>query len=231
MKYIFFIFLFIHVPGQSQAIDYTQYAEILKKYVSASGRVDYTALTKQRSNLNQIVEYLGARSESKLNSKETKLAFWINVYNANTIKLIVDHYPIKSITELDNGKPWDVKRVSVDGKLYSLNQIENDIIRSQFKDPRIHFALNCGAISCPALLNKPYQPEDLYQQLDRQASLFLNSSLNKINSKNSRISKIFEWYKDDFGDLLKFINSYTGVKLSSSTKIDFFEYDWSLNGN
>ncbi|MBK8705831.1 MAG: DUF547 domain-containing protein [Saprospiraceae bacterium] len=111
------------------------------------------------------------------------MAFWINVYNVFTIKLIADNYPLKSIMNLDGGKTWDVERIKIGGELYSLNQIENEIIRPQFKDPRIHFALNCAAKSCPPLYDKAYLPSQLDQQLDERTRSFVNSTNNELSEK------------------------------------------------
>ncbi|MBK9742889.1 MAG: DUF547 domain-containing protein [Saprospiraceae bacterium] len=137
---------------------------------------------------------------------------------------------MSSIQDLDKGKTWDVKRITVNGKKYSLNNIENDIIRKQFKDPRIHFALNCGAISCPPLLNKAYLPKTLDVQLETQTkNFFTNKLYQQISPTTAKISKIMDWYKSDFGNIVNFINKYAIVKVSIKTKIEYLPYDWALN--
>ncbi len=205
------------------------YDVLLKKYVSSNGKVDYAGLA---SEINSIDNYLASLSKVKLDdltSRDEKLAFWINAYNAFTIKLILKNYPVKSITDLHDGKPWDVKWISLDGKTLSLNNIENDIIRPTFKDARIHFAVNCAAKSCPPLLNRAYRGTDLDQTLESQTKKFINNTTyNTIGTSEISISKIFDWYAVDFGDINTYINKYTSTDTSNS-KISYQEYNWELN--
>jgi hypothetical protein len=158
------------------------------------------------------------------------MAYWINLYNAATVRLIASNYPLKSIMDLDGGKTWDVPRVAVGPRTYSLNQIENDILRKQFEDPRIHFALNCAAKSCPPLLNQAFLPDTLDAQLDARTRLFVNNpSANRIEPRSASISRIFDWYAADFGNLPAFLNRYAKAKLPGNARITFLDYDWSLN--
>lgn len=209
--------------------NYQAYNSILSKYVSNTGEVDYKALKRNAALLSRVVQDFSRQSPSTKWSDTEQLAFWINAYNVFTLQLIVDNYPLKSIMDLDGGKTWDVKRINIGGKLYSLNQIENDIIRPQFKDPRIHFALNCAAKSCPPLYNKAYLPAQLDSQLDERTRAFIRSNSNTLNEKAVKISRIFEWYKSDFGDLPVFLNKYAGVKISPQAKIIYADYNWNLN--
>ncbi len=209
--------------------NYQAYNSILSKYVSNTGEVDYKALKRNTVLLKRVTQDFSRQSPSSQWSNAEQLAFWINAYNVFTLQLIVDNYPLKSIMDLDGGKTWDVKRINIGGKLYSLNQIENDIIRPQFKDPRIHFALNCAAKSCPPLYNKAYLPAQLDSQLDERTRAFIRSNSNTLNEKAVIISRIFEWYKSDFGDLPVFLNKYAGVKISPQAKIIYADYNWSLN--
>lgn len=208
----------------AQSLDYSTYTDLLHKYVSAEGKVNYTELKKHTSDLDKIIIDFSENPVPLSASKRERLAYWINVYNANTLKLVISHYPIKSIMDINSGKPWDLKMVQSGKDWYSLNQIENEIIRPQFKDARIHFALNCAALSCPSLLNKAYTAGDLDQVLDVQTKKFLNSTKNNI-----KVSKLFDWYKDDFGSVIDFINTYADKKLDKNTKLDFAEYNWALN--
>ena len=115
-------------------------------------------------------------------------------------------------------------------KTLSLNDIENEIIRPTFKEPRIHFAVNCAAKSCPPLLNKAWTASNLEANLEKQTKAFINNSkYNTISSGSAQVSKIFEWYAVDFGDLRTYLNKYSNTKLSSSASINFAEYDWQLN--
>jgi len=158
------------------------------------------------------------------------MSYWINAYNAFTVKLIVDNYPLKSITKLENGKPWDKKWIKLGGKTYSLNNIENDILRPTYKDARIHFAVNCAAKSCPPLLNKAWTSRNLESNFERQAKAFINNNTyNKIGGNEIEISKIFEWYAVDFGNIVKYVNKYASTKADAKAKVKYMEYNWDLN--
>lgn len=203
---------------------------LLKKHVSANGTVNYKTLKKDKSKLDAYCTLLSTHPVQKAWTKDKKLAYWINAYNAFTLKLIVDNYPLKSITDLHGGKPWDQKWINIGTKKYSLNQIENDIIRPQFKDPRIHFAVNCAAKSCPKLMNGAFLENYLDTQLDNQTKAFINNSVaNTLQSNKVQVSKIFEWYAVDFGDLNAFLNKYSNTKINKGAPITYKEYNWQLN--
>lgn len=207
-----------------QNLDYSTYSSLLSKYVSNTGKVNYADLKKSKLDLEKIIVDLSENPVPFSAAKNERLAYWINVYNANTLILIINYYPVKSIMDINNGKPWDLKIVKAGKVLYTLNQIENEIIRPEFKEARIHFALNCAAVSCPPLLNKAYTAKDLDQILDLQTKKYLNSFKNP-----TEVSKLFEWYKEDFGSVIAFINKYIDKKLDSNAKFVFAEYRWSLN--
>jgi hypothetical protein len=210
--------------------NYKDWDAFLKKYVSPAGSVDYKNIKSNIKELHAIVHTFSMQKISSNWNINDKLAFWINAYNLFTIKLIVDNYPIKSIQHLDGGKPWDVKRIIIGGKKYSLNDLENDMIRAPFKDARIHFAINCAAKSCPPLLNAAFFPNTLEVQLENQTKkFFLNKQAQQIGTNVAKLSKILDWYKSDFGNITSFINTYSDVKISTSTKIEYLTYDWSLN--
>ena len=141
----------------------------------------------------------------------------------------MDNYPVKSITNLSGGKPWDVKNIELAGKKYSLNNIENDIIRPTYKDARIHFAVNCAAVSCPLLSKTAFTETNINNLLNTRTKIFINSSANTITASKIRISKIFDWYKADFEDVPAFINKYSTIKTITNTGIEFNEYNWNLN--
>lgn len=210
-------------------ISHDSFDALLKKYVSSIGDVDYAGLKNDKSKLQAYLETLTNTDISTLNKNE-KLAFWINAYNAFTLKLIVDNYPVGSITDLEGGKPWDKKWISLNGKTLSLNNIENDIIRPQFKEPRIHFAVNCAAKSCPPLLNKAWTAGNLEANFEKQTLKFINNqTFNKISGSSAQVSEIFNWYGVDFGDVKSFINKYATTKIEAGTEIQFLEYNWKLN--
>ncbi len=209
---------------------HAKFNQLLNKYVTIAGEVNYGGIIKEKDELDAYLSILQKNPPQSNWSRSKKLAYWINAYNAFTIKRIVDNYPLKSITDLDNGKTWDVKWIRIGDKTYSLNNIENDIIRPRFNEPRIHFAVNCAAKSCPPLLNKAYTESNLETLLESQTKKFVNNkSFNQVEADKVRISKIFEWYKEDFGDLIKYINRYSKIKANSNASVSYNEYNWTLN--
>jgi hypothetical protein len=226
MKYLVFLLVFITSTLIAQP-NYKNYDAFLKKYVSASGNVNYKKIKK--SDLEAIAKEFQAATPQKNWAKNEQLAYWLNAYNLFTIKLIVDNYPVKKITDLEKGKPWDVKRIELGGHQYSLNQIENDIIRPTFKDARIHFAINCAAKSCPPLLNTAFTASNVQTLLEQRTKSFVTYKSNILAENSVKISKIFDWYKADFGNVLVFLSKYTTVKIAKDAKIEYVDYDWNLN--
>lgn len=220
----------IIAPPQPAPTIHEIWDELLKKYVSPTGKVNYRGFKNEQAKLDAYLQKLSENVPTAANSRNEKMAFWINAYNAATIRLILENYPISSITKLDGGKTWDVRRIQLGSKKYSLNEIENEILRPQFRDPRIHFAVNCAAKSCPPLLNEAFFSEKLDSQLEQQTRRFVQSrTANSISENAVEVSKIFEWYTSDFGDLKKFLNRYSTVKISDAALVKFKEYDWGLN--
>ncbi len=203
---------------------------LLRRHVSDDGRVNYRGFVADRAALDA---YLGALSKNPPAahwSRAEQMAFWINAYNAFTVGLIASNYPLRSIMDLDSGKTWDVKRIEIGGVKYSLNDIEHQILRAKFGDARIHFALNCAARSCPPLYNRAYMAENLERTLEQRALQFIrNERFNRISPARAEVSRIFDWYAADFGDLRAYLSRYAGVKMAPSAPISFLEYDWRLN--
>lgn len=192
--------------------------------------MNYGGLKKDEEKLDNYLAELSKNSPESDWGRKESMAFWINAYNANTLKLILKNYPLKSIIDLDGGKPWDVKWINIGGKTYSLNNIEHDIIRPRYKDARIHFAVNCAAASCPPLPNKAFTAANLNGLLESRTKSFVrNSSYNTITAGNVKVSKIFDWYGEDFGDLRSYLNKYATTEIAEGTEIGFAEYDWALN--
>jgi len=193
----------------------------LQKYVSETGAVDYNSWQEDQEDLNAYLQTLAQFPPDEATSKNHKLAYWINAYNALTVQLILENYPLKSIKEIKS--PWDTPCFSTGGKEYSLRKIG---------EPRIHFAINCASASCPNLLNRAFQEKQLESQLVEVTESFLKDlTKNKINSDQLELSKIFLWFGKDFGskaERLSFIEAYSGVRLDRP-KIDYLSYDWSLN--
>ncbi|MEO7524542.1 MAG: DUF547 domain-containing protein [Ferruginibacter sp.] len=215
---------------EKAAISHEDFNNLLQKHVSAEGIVNYKDFKADEKTLDKYLKSLSVEIPGNSWTRESSLAYWINTYNAFTIKLILKNYPIKSITDLDGGKPWDVAWIELGGKKYSLNNIENDIIRPQFKDARIHFALNCAAKSCPPLHNVAFTSSNINLLFESRAKHFINSSANEIKTDSVKISKLFDWYKEDFGNPITFLNKYSSISINSGAKIGYQNYDWSLNG-
>lgn len=204
--------------------------EILKDNVAANGRVNYKKIKGQKTKLDDYLNTLKQNPPQSGWSKAKTMAYWINAYNAFTIKLIVDNMPINSIMDLDGGKVWDRKWIKIGGRTYSLNNIENDILRAKYKEPRIHFVVNCAAISCPPLWNRAWTEENLFPQMERRTKIFIdNNKFNRVFEENIYISKIFDWYKEDFGNIITYLNKYTSEHIATNAKINYLDYDWALN--
>lgn len=220
----------IEINNAQTQFGHSAFGALLKKVVSASGDVDYALLKANRQELDAYCKSLEENPPSAEWSKNEKLAYWLNAYNAFTLRLIVDNYPLSSITDLEGGKPWDKKWINLDNQSLSLNDIENVIIRPRFKDARIHFAVNCAAKSCPPLANYAFTARNVEGKLEGLTKSFINSSFNEISENKIVVSKIFDWYKEDFGNLIEFINRYSDVKVDGKAKVRYQEYDWRLNG-
>ena len=230
MRIYFFLFSLFFCLSLSSQPDFKSWDGFVAKYVTTKGEVNYSAIKSNSKELQNIISYFSTTKVASSWSKNDQLAFWINAYNAYTIHLIVQNYPIKSIKDLDKGKPWDVKRLTIGGTKYSLNNVENDIIRPKFKDARIHFAVNCGAKSCPPLLNEAFVGANLDAQLDKMSKQFVNGSGVVKNTENQiTVSRIFDWYKDDFGNVVSFINTYRTQNVNKNAAVKYLDYDWSLN--
>jgi hypothetical protein len=203
----------------------------------ADGRVDYSAIRTDKRFPRYLVSLRAAHPFSIKNQDE-QLAFWINAYNAFTIQLIIDHYPVKSIREIqESGRgPWDIVWIDIAGSKYSLNQIEHEVIRKKFNEPRIHMALVCAAKSCPPLRAEAYIGGKLGEQLEDNAKKFLSDTTkNRFENKTHTfyLSELFSWYGVDFvkryGSAASFALKVLGLSLSQPPAIKSLPYDWTLN--
>jgi hypothetical protein len=231
LKNAFALLLLLTITQAHSAVpNHETWDALLKKYVSSTGKVNYKGLKTEAAKLNEYTTQLAKNHPESAWSKEDQMAYWINAYNAFTVKLILDNYPLSSITKLHKGKPWDVKWIKLGEKTYSLNNIENDILRPQFKDARIHFVVNCAARSCPPLLNQAFTATNLNVNLDALAKKFINNAaFNKLSADKIEVSKIFDWYAADFGKLVDFLNKYSSTKINAQAKLSYLEYNWALN--
>ncbi len=225
--------------GQSTTLSHAAFNELLNKHVTSEGVVDYKGFIKDSVQFNKYLKTLSKNPPNKKTwSANERKAFWINAYNAFTIKLIIDNYPVKSIKELGGSiykinTPWDKRFINVGGETLDLNNIEHAKLRREFDDPRIHFAVVCASRSCPKLQNEAFVASKLDQQMDKAGRDFLNNTFrNRISSNKAELSSIFKWYKSDFtksGSLIAFLNKYSPVKISEKAEISYLDYDWSLN--
>ncbi len=216
--------------ANTSSVNHSQWNALLQKHVSEKGNVNYKGFKKDSKQLQLYLDELALKTPSKNESKNAVLAYWINAYNAFTVKLIVDNYPTKSIKDLPNA--WGNKFITLAGKKYSLETIEHEILR-KMNEPRIHFAINCASFSCPNLMNEAFTEANLESQLQKTAKDFINDKTkNTIGADKIEISKIFDWFADDFktkGTLIDYLNQYSAVKINTNAKIRFKEYNWSLN--
>lgn len=214
----------------AQPLDYSLWTEILQKYVSDNGAVNYKYLKNNKSAFESYLKLLSASAPNEDCSVDIKKAYWINVYNAFTVQLIIENYPLKSIKDLR--RPWDQSFIEIGGEKITLNTIEHKILRPM-GDPRIHFAIVCASQSCPKLLNHAYEPSTLEDQLKNVTTVFINDPLkNNINKSSVKISKIFKWFKTDFPKreaFIAFLNSYSNIKILAQADVDYLNYNWDLN--
>ena len=218
-------------PVKVEGISHATWNSLVSKYVTSAGKVNYKGFLAEKAKLQGYLDLLSANPPASSWSQKAQLAYWINAYNAFTVKLIIDNYPLKSIMDL--GKPWDKSFITIGGKSYTLNQIEHETIRKQFNEPRIHFAVNCASVSCPKLLNEAYTEAKLDAQLTAQTKSYLNNPAeNGLSSAQAELSSLFDWYKEDFtksGTVIDFVNKYASTKVDAGATISYKEYNWSLN--
>lgn len=262
LRYIsLFVFLFSFTAfAVSLEEAYIAGNKVLKQHVSVakhSSTVNYKALKESPEDLEKFIKGVQAVGEEEFKkfSKNKQLAFLINAYNLYTLKLIVEKYPVKSIKDIGNVlvTPWKKKFawLKLFAKKVSLDNIEHKMIRGSdpskklipqvYNEPRIHFAVNCASIGCPALLEELYTEQNLPTMLDKATRMFLQDrTRNYYDGKKSTLylSPIFKWYKEDFGKndkevkafVLKYLSSKDKQKIAKkSTKIEYTDYDWNLN--
>ncbi|QCE40734.1 DUF547 domain-containing protein [Psychroserpens sp. NJDZ02] len=207
--------------------------ELLQKHVSDNGNVNYKSFKTDHKKLLEyiyILDLLKSNPEFDSISKEEKLAYWINAYNALTIDLIIKNYPVKSIKDIKD--PWGQKLWELGDKWYSLEDIEHEVLR-KMDEPRIHFAIVCASYSCPKLQNTAFTASNLETQLTAATKQFLSDTKrNEIKENSLKLSKIFKWFDKDFeqtGSLIDFLNKYTDITISAKAKISYKDYNWDLN--
>lgn len=243
--------------AQEEEFDHSHAAwtAILEGAVDGDGLVDYAALRKAPEALDRYLAALAATTPEDHGdwTRDQRFAFWINAYNAFTIQLVRDEGPVSSIRKLGGwfGSPWEIKFIPMPlfdpeekGKDLMLDEIEHELIRPVFKDARVHAAVNCASRSCPPLRREAYRAADLDAQLDEQVRLWLaDATRNRVTrgAKSLRVSKIFKWFDEDFGDdreeIVEWIADHVGdpelardlKARAGSIKLSYLDYDWSIN--
>lgn len=232
----------LHFNGKGSAITHEEWTKLVKKHVNEAGLVDYKGIIKDKAELQTYLDKLTANPPGKSWSQDEKIAYWLNAYNAFTVKLIIDNYPLKSIKDLGPKKqiifintPWDKKFFKIGNSTMTLNRIEHRILRKVYSEPRIHFALNCASISCPKLRREAYEGAKLDEQLTDQAKEFMrDNSKNKVDATKPKLSAIFSFYGKDMTKwsgktLIEYINQYSPVKIKADAEIEYLDYNWNLN--
>jgi uncharacterized membrane protein YdjX (TVP38/TMEM64 family) len=226
-------------PG-GPAFDNWAFDALLRRYVDAEGLVDYKGLGQQEAVLDRYIESIAAAPFAAL-GRDEKLALLINAYNAFTLKLILDNYPVESIRDIPSKKQWDDQRWVIAGQTYSLNQIEHEQIRPKFIEPRIHFALVCAAVGCPKLRQEAYSGSRINEQLEEQTKAIHGSPRwfqFEPGDESVRLTQLYDWYGGDFaqvaGSPLEYAAHYSPalkqvLNAGKKPKIDWIEYDWALN--
>ena len=210
--------------------DHAEWNDLLKKYVDDTGNVNYKGFKADIQSLEAYISSLANTPPTSSWNKNDKLAYYINLYNAATVKLIVDNYPTKSIKDIPNR--WKKKWITVGNITTSLNDIEHEVLR-KMDEPRIHFAINCASYSCPKLLNIAFTAQNMESLLSKTAEDFVNDTKrNRFKNGKAQLSRIFKWYKGDFTEntsLLEYINQYLENPIDNKASISYLDYDWSLN--
>lgn len=221
-------------------VDHATFDVLLREYVDERGLVDYARLKNREPDLDR---YLATVESAPFNSmgRDQKLALLINAYNAFTLKLILNYWPVDSIRSIPADERWDAVRWEIGGETYSLNQIEHEHIRPHFAEPRVHFALVCAAMGCPKLRQEAYEPERLDAQLEDQTQYVHNHDTwfqFAPAAGVARLTPLYQWYGGDFeqeaGSVLAHATRYSpplwaAVEAGKNVTIEWLDYDWSLN--
>lgn len=236
-----------HDPASTARVDHSAWAAFLDEYLvddhpSAVNRVEYAGVSPEdRRSLDGYVAMLEQTAVSELNRDE-QLAYWINLYNATTVKLILDNYPVDSIRDIKPGPfasgPWDMDLLEVEGETLTLNDVEHRIIRPIWQDNRIHYAVNCASIGCPNLYPEPLTADNWDRVLEESAHAYTGHARGaRFEGGRLVLSSIFDWYVSDFGGtfsgvvehLVQYVDAETADRLQSYNGRVRYEYDWSLN--
>ncbi|SDG46436.1 DUF547 domain-containing protein [Psychroflexus sediminis] len=238
LKSIFLMLILFNlglVNLQAQDIHkHQQWNQLVKTYVDADGNVDYKALKQHENKLDAYLSLLNENPPKASWTKNQNKAYLINAYNAYTVKLIIDNYPLESIRDIGGflNNPFTTEFAKIGGESYALDDIEKGMLL-KMGDPRVHFAVNCASESCPRLAKEAYVASKLDQQLETAAKRFIRSDKNELSKNHVELSKIFKWYASDFErggkSVIDFINTYSRQKINADASIDYLPYSWALN--
>ena len=238
-----------HDPTSTLTVDHAAWGEFLKTYVKSNSdgvnRIAYSTVTDaDKRSLHNYLASLRRVNVASLNRNE-QLAYWINLFNALTVRMIVHFYPVESIRDINlsgglfsRAGPWGRALIRIDGELISLNDIEHRILRPIWRDPRLHYAVNCTSVGGPNLAVTPYTAATVNAMLNQAARDYVNSPRGVRHTSDGLVlSKIYAWFSEDFGSgetmvldhIARHASSDTEVKIMSSTNIAAYQYDWSLN--
>jgi hypothetical protein len=239
-------FFSINDAKATMTVDHSEWGRILGRYVKSSpdgiNRFAYGRVSE--ADKRALKAYLGDLQQVKVTAlkPDEQRAYWINFYNALTIDVVLDHYPVKSIRDIGGGLfaagPWRKPLVSVQGRRLSLDNIEHDILRKVWRDARVHYAVNCASLSCPNLMGEPFTAAKLEAMLNKGARDYANHPRGaSVKDGKLVLSRIYSWYRRDFGtsdaEIIEHVASYAEPKLKKQLAgietIDDYFYDWSLN--
>lgn len=245
----------IGAPVATHAADTDSYDRLLARYVVASpdgiNRVHYAAWSSNANDFEALNAYVASleRDRPSRMTRDEQLAHWINLYNAVTLQIVLENYPVRSIRDIRSQTldprgligPWRTPRVTVEGRRLTLDQIENAILRPEFNEPRIHYAINCASIGCPNLAARAWRAETMEADLTTAARVYINHPRGvSIDSQGRvRASTIYRWFAADFGGngagVLAHLRRYASpdlqARLARETTISNYDYDWALNGS
>lgn len=245
-----------HTAGAAKVVDHAAWDKLLKAYVVAGkdglNRVRYKAFKAGgHRQLKNYIKKLEAVRPTTL-ARPEQYAYWVNLYNAKTIDVVLDNYPVKSIRDISinegligflkksvgKGGPWKAKIMTVEGEKLSLDDVEHGVLRPIFRDPRIHYAVNCASVGCPNLQPAAFTGAKLEQMLDAGAKAYINSPRGfRIKGGRITASSIYSWFAEDFGGTdrgalrhaAKYAKPAVAKRLAKATGIADYAYDWSLN--
>lgn len=237
-----------HVRGSNRTVDHTTWDRLLKTYIvpGADGVNRFAYNRVSRDDRKALIAYLDSLAATPIEKfdRPEQFAFWVNLYNALTVKLILDNMPVASIRDIDISPglfavgPWGAPQIAVDGERLTLNDIEHRILRPIWRDPRIHYAVNCAAIGCPNLQNTAFTSANTEALLNAGARQYVNDPRGvSVDGGNLIVSSIYIWFREDFGGndsgVLSHLRQYADPTLASAlagkTAIADHRYDWSLN--